>query len=486
MRAANEKGIALVMVLILMGVLSTLAASLIFVSQTETWSSQNYRLMTEARYAAESGVHRAANFLMYSYVPPAPTGGDPLSGYTITGSPVVSVANSQAVTLRSFGGSNYPVSSVVTAFTTAAHGTIGGATDVINYDAEARLTSMRQVTVFGSTTPVTVQTWQIVGRGTIPGARGATVDVSATLERQVLITFNYAAFATDNGCGALSWSGGGSTDSYDSTQLVGGNPVFANNNGNVGTNGNLDENGGPTVIYGSLSTPRSGVGACSTGAVTALTMSGSQPPTDGLVELPQPINYPTPTPPTPAPTGNITVNNGATVTFDPASTDPNLRTTHGDVVVKGNLHMKPGTYNVNSLTLNAGGNLFVDPGGPVILNVAGYNTPGNAASGYMTSPIDFTGQSVTTNTALNPSMFQILYAGTGNIKMAGGADTAGLLYAPNATVQNNSAGAQWFGAVIARRVTDAGHAVIHYDRHLQKEFMMVGPWMMDSFTWGRF
>jgi hypothetical protein len=219
------------------------------------------------------------------------------------------------------------------------------------------------------------------------------------------------------------------------------------------------------------------VGSCSTGAVTALTMSGSAPPTDGLVELPQAINYPTPTPPNPAPTGNFTVNNGGNVTKSPG--------TYGDIIVKGELHLTAGTYNVNSLTLNAGGNLYIDSG-PVIMNVAGYSTAGNAASGYMNSPIDFTGQSITTNTALSPSMFQILYAGTGNIKMAGGADTAGLLYAPNATVQNNSAGAQWFGAVIAKRVTDAGHAVIHYDRHLQKEFMMVGPWMMDSFTWRRF
>jgi hypothetical protein len=477
MRAADEKGIALVIVLILLGVLSTLAASLIFVSQTETWSSQNYRLMTEARYAAESGVHRAANFLMNTYVPPTTSGADLLSSYTITTSPVQVVANGNPVQFRSVGTSNYPVSSVASAFVSAAHGTLPGGTDLVTYDARATLVSMREVTVFGSTTPVTVQTWQIVGQGTIGGAKPARVDVSAILERQVMVMFNYAAFATDNGCGALSWSGGGSTDSYDSTQLVGGNPVFSNSGGNVGTNGNLDENGGPTIIYGSLSTPRSGVGSCATGAVTALTLSGSSPPTGGLVELPQAVSYPPPTPPSPPPTGDFTVNNGVNQTKPPGS--------YGDILVKGTLHLTAGTYNINSLTMNAGGNFLIDSG-PVILNVAGYSTSGNAASGYMATPIDFTGQSVATNSDLNPAMFQILYAGTGNIKMAGGADSAGLLYAPNATVQNNSAGAQWFGAVIARRVTDAGHAVIHYDRHLQKEFMMVGPWMMDSFTWRRF
>ena len=66
MKAADEHGVALIMVLIMMGILSVLGASLVLVSQTETWSSQNYRLMTEARYGAESGVHKAANYLMNS------------------------------------------------------------------------------------------------------------------------------------------------------------------------------------------------------------------------------------------------------------------------------------------------------------------------------------------------------------------------------------------------------------------------------------
>jgi hypothetical protein len=270
--------------------------------------------------------------------------------------------------------------------------------------------------------------------------------------------------------------------------VVAGVATFSNTGGNVGTNGNLDENGGPTVIEGSLSTPRTGVGACSTGAVTALTLSGSSAPTAGLIELPQPINYPTPTAPTPPPTGNLSVSNSQNLVKSPASSpcpgDPS-KGCFGDITVKGQLHLTVGTYNINSLTMNAGGNFYIDSG-PVILNVAGYSTPGNASSGYMGSPIDFTGQSVATNSNLDPSMFQITYAGTGNIKMAGGADTAGLLYAPNATVQNQSTGAQWFGAVIAKKVTDAGHAVIHYDRHLSSEFMLVGPWMMDSFSWRKF
>lgn len=468
----DEKGIALIAVLILMGVLSVIASSLVFVSQTETWASQNYRVMTEARYGAESGVHRAANYLMLNYTPPSTTGADLLASYDLTKSPVE--FNGQPVVLRSSGASNYPVQAVVDGFVANVPGTLAGG-DPVTYNARAFLVAMRQVTVYGSTTPATIQTWRIVGEGAIGGARPASTDVEATVERMLTPMFKYAAFATDAGCGALSWSGGGSTDSYDSSSYTPG--VFQNYGGNVGTNGNLDQNGGPTVINGSLSTPRSGVGSCATGAVTALTLSGSSPPTQGLIELPQNVTYPPPTVPViPVGSPNVSFNSGTT-TIAPGN--------YGDISFKGTLRLSAGTYNVNSLTMT--GHAILDiTSGPVILNVTGYNTAGVPSSGYMASPIDFTGQALTTNSGLDPTMFQIMYAGDGNIKMAGGADTAGLLYAPNATIQNNSAGAQWFGAVIGRRVTDAGHATIHYDRRLSTTAMMVGPWLMDSFSWRRF
>lgn len=469
-KPADEKGVALIMVLILMGVLSVLASSLIFVSQTETWASQNYQLMSEARYGAESGVHRAANYLLYTYAAPG-TMADPMANYTITTAPVRSGGN--PVLLRSNGASNYPVGSVVSAFASAVHGTLTGG-HAVTYDATATLLSMRQVTVFGSTTPVTVQTWRIVGEGLIIGPKPATVSVEMTLERQVSPMFSYAVFATDNGCGALSWSGGGSTDSYDSNDLAAG---ISASGGNVGTNGNLDENGGPTIIHGSLSTPRTGVGACSTGAVTALTMSGSSAPTDGLVELPQPITYPTPDVPSPPPTGDFTVAPSGNVTKPPGS--------YGNIIVKGTLHLTAGTYNINSLTMNGTPTMIIDSG-PVVMHVAGYATAGNASSGQMATPFDLTGGTLVTMASLDSSMFQITYAGTGTVKMAGGSKSAGLLYAPNATVRNNSANAEWYGAIIAKRATDAGQAVVHYDRNLKNDMMTVGPWMMSAFSWQRF
>src|SRR5689334_6410379 len=147
-----------------------------------------------------------------------------------------------------------------------------------------------------------MQAWEITSDARATRVRKSDVQVSAVLERGATPVFAYAAFATNNGCGALSFGGGGTTNSYDSTQYSGsGTPVFASSGGNVGTNGNLTESGSKTTINGSLSTPRAGVGSCSSSTITALSVNGNATVTGGLVELPQPILYPPPTAPNPAP-----------------------------------------------------------------------------------------------------------------------------------------------------------------------------------------
>src|SRR5262245_32889079 len=60
----NERGIALVLSLFLMTAMSVLGVSLMFLSQTETYASMNYRMMSQARYAGEAGIQKAANFLL--------------------------------------------------------------------------------------------------------------------------------------------------------------------------------------------------------------------------------------------------------------------------------------------------------------------------------------------------------------------------------------------------------------------------------------
>src|SRR4029453_337806 len=81
---SGESGIAMIVALFMVLVLSVLAASLIFVARTETFSSLNYRTMAEARYGAESGVHSAVNHILWTYTPPeAASATDPISNYNI-------------------------------------------------------------------------------------------------------------------------------------------------------------------------------------------------------------------------------------------------------------------------------------------------------------------------------------------------------------------------------------------------------------------
>jgi PilX N-terminal len=473
MRIKDEKGVALILVMLLLAVMSIIAVSLMSIAEAETAGSTNYRQMTLARYGGESAVHMAANYLMsdtYAAVAPG-TASDAMSNYVTTGATVTYGGSAVVLSSDSGVGSHYPVPSVVPDFNAGATGTLAGSLPV-TYRAVATLVSMRQITTFAGSTAV-VQTWQITGRGVLPGIRPAIVEVSSVLERQVGPTFSYAAFATSAGCAALDWQGTSKTDSYDSA--LGHVPDVPPYGGNVGTNGNLTLTGN-AEINGTLSTIRSGVGSCAAG--NALT--GSLTKVDGLVDLPQPVVYSAP----PAPT--MCINTGCTAkTLNPNTSMTLEPGNYGNLdPIKGTLTLKTGTYNVNSLYMTSQAELRLSlTGGPVILNVAGYGTPGTYESvPSLATPIQLAGGATANFATSDPSMLIINYAGARTISLIGNGGICGLLYAPNAIVTNGGT-TDWYGAIIGNKVADFGTAAIHYDRRLSSKAMMLGNWMLDSFTW---
>jgi Tfp pilus assembly protein PilX len=508
MKRKSQKGIALILTLILLAVLSVMAVSLMFIGRSETWSSMNYRMMTQARYGAEAGVNSAANWLQFAYYAPTST-----TGYDISATPVN--YNSQPVVLsaNSNVNSNYPTSSVQSAFASATTGTATAGNTTITYQPSAKLLGMQSFQSYPSASPGVVQKWEITSEATINGVRNADVQVSAVMEQTKQAAFAYAAFADDPGCSALDFGGGGTTNSYDSSTVANvgtssASVTFQTYGGNVGTNGNLLEQGHSTTIYGSLSSPRSGTGSCSSSNVTALTLNGAVQPSQGLVSLPQSVKYPTPDAPNPAPPTSspmIVANNNPSCTGIPscslvngnndmqilAGSTKSGATLLGDLTVKGTLHFTPpsGTaagsdvyININSLTTNAGAVIVIDPipgtstYANIVLNVAGTGT---------TTPIQINGNSNINNYSLNPSTFQILYAGTNNVKVNGGAAGAALVYAPNSTL-SFSGNADFYGAVVAKTITDMGGAAIHYDRRLQNEFFFPGNYMLSAFNWTKY
>jgi PilX N-terminal len=492
-RGHNEEGVALIMTMLLMLVLSAVAISLIFLANTETYSSMNYRLMSQARYGAESGVHKSMNYLFNGY--PTPGGpGDPLTNYDMTKSPVTYLGN-PIVLSSTAANSNYPLAAVKTGFANAAAGALSVGGYNVNYTTTATLMSQQTFTAYGSGVVAVIQTWKFTADGSIGGARPAQVQVAATLEQEKVPINTFGVFATNATCGALAFGGGETTDSYDSTSALGGNglPVLANNTGDVGTNGNLTMNGN-AIVNGTLNTPRTGAGKCNAGSVSALTANGQATVTQGTIQLPQALSYPVPPAPSPMPpTSNVSLPANATCAAlglaAPATctsaagsitVNPN-----GSTVVLGNisltggetLHLQAGKYNVNSVKLSGNSTVVIDqppvgPVGAVQLNVAGQGT---------TTPLDFTGGTIQ-NGSYKPENFEILYAGTGTLKVAGGTASSAMVFAPNADVQLVG-GSDFYGEILGATVSDAGGTHFHYDRSLKKKGFAPSNPMMSAFTW---
>jgi Tfp pilus assembly protein PilX len=485
---SDERGVALVMALFMTLIVSAVGASMAYVARTETASSQSYATMAQARYAAESGLASAAHYLLSStYEAQAPgTAGDPLANYDTNAAPVT--VNNNPVLLSSVNGaSNYPVAAVVTQFGNIAAGTLTVSNGTVTYGARARLIGMRQITdTMGGGVEI-LQTWEITGVGSRGGAMGsAEVEVTAIIERQTVPAFRYAAFATRTGCGALSFAGGATTKSYNSQALNAGAPVPSNNSGDVGTNGNLSLSGTPTQVYGTLSTPRTGVGSCTTSNVTALTVSGQASVQAGLVELPQVVDFADPPPISPLPpTSNVTMNSsfscglmlgcsrvGNVVTLTPVLGMPFQL---GNVNINGlQVVLNPGTYHINSLSVAGGGNISV-AGGQALVKIAGQGT---------TSPLTLTGNSMS-NPSYNPANLQITYGGTGTLQVTGNSDAAAIVYAPkaNVTLAGNS---DFYGSIIAGGLNVTGSATIYYDTNLANTAVTAGNPVMSSFTWRSF
>lgn len=483
MKRNNEKGSALLFALILMLVLSSMAASLFFLSQSETWSSVNYRMMTQARYGAEAGINAVANFLMSAnYVPPAAPAGGIFAGYN-TGVYPVQTAGGANVVLTTIAGqqSTYPDGPMVAAFQNAmnANQPLQAGANNVNYSASAQLMSMVSIMPQGTTLPATIQTWQITAHGDISNVRNAEAQVVTTLERYISPAFAYAAFADGNGCGQLTFSGNGTTNGYDSAALpvVGGAvqaPTAANllgYGGNVGTNGNETDSGANVKINGTLSSPNAGFGVCGAGGnMTALSGGNQNQISGGLIQLPQAVTFLTPAVPPP---GVTNVNN--TQTLAPGN--------WGDINLAGNkvVTLTPGVYNINSISITGNAQLAIAPDpitglyGPVIVNVTGN---GNA------TPIDLEGKGIA-NSTYDPSIFQFMYGGAGQIKIAGNGSSAAVVYAPNATASFKGNGT-FYGSVIASQLTDVGNGAVYYDMKLRKKLFTIGNYVLNSFTWDKY
>ena len=482
----DERGIALVLALFLVTTMSVLAAALMFLSQTETYSSMNYKVMSQARYAAESGVEAAANYLLNTYVPPGQNPNDPIAKYDMTkspvqvnGKPVILSAMPPATGYVASVTSNYPVDGVQAAFNAAGKGTLAVGVGSASYNAYVTMLSMQVVN------GQTVISWQITSDGTITTGRPATVEVTAIMEKQItpFAGTGYSAFATAATCGAISLGEQSIVDSFDSTALnldAFGKPITDLSGGNVGTNGNLTSSGGGTM-YGNLYTPKTGVGKCSAGNVDAASKNAVK---GQIINLAAAVTAPTPPLPNPLPDPNQNIKVNKKTTYPPG--------TYGNLAIGegGTIHLSAGTYDVNSFACDEDCTLVIDSG-PVIINIVGAGANGGPP---LAQPLSFGEEGLvikyTAQVQANwdATQLQINYAGTGTIHFGEESTFIGQINAPNAAVGGGE-GMKYYGSLVASTIHLGEDSSLHLDRHLAAVTpagFTVGADLVTSFTWKKY
>ena len=255
--------------------------------------------------------------------------------------------------------------------------------------------------------------------------------------------FDFAAYATGTGCGAITVSGNAYTDSFDSSR-----GTYAQtkqlNNGHIGVTGNATLNGTVTV-NGSIFAVNTAVGQCRNGA-PGITLSGKAAATGGYIQLASAPVFTTPPLVTP---GSQKYQFTSNASLPPGS--------YGDITVTGNktLTFSPGTYNINSLTLTSNSTLTINPAGQVVINIAGNN---------VSMALDLTGGGLSNPSGI-PLNLQILYRGTAGIDVSGGPSSYAILYAPNSATALRG-GSDWYGAMVVGTLDDSGGTAIHFDRAL--------------------
>ena len=228
----RERGVALILVMLSMLILTMLAATIVFTARAETFASYNYKLDTQADYLAKAGIQRAINWFRSSHYQPVtqananslylvtPTG-DPFNLYTSNASGVQcksgaasacsDTSSSNRVTLVGYGSgsSNFP--DLLNTESTPRRVTAAFASDLNNstntritadsgnsgyFNINATLLNYETVILapplpsplpnscvtVGTTTYCAVETWQITSKGTWTEGSGATAQRAAAEE----------------------------------------------------------------------------------------------------------------------------------------------------------------------------------------------------------------------------------------------------------------------------------------------------------------
>jgi Tfp pilus assembly protein PilX len=455
----GERGIALILVLLAMLVLSVLAASIVFTARSETFASYGYRLDTQADYAAKAGIEAAINWFRsnhYAAVPSSSANADYIvtaeptfNLYTSNNSPVQCKANcsgaNSPVQLVGYGGgsSNYPSGitnaasgiAVAVAFTNdlnshgggSGNGGLVGASGnqsglffvnayLLNYQTVngSAIAACANTNSGSNAPPCPVETWLITSKG--EWMIGSS-QVLATAEEQAIIQPVYSA-AFGNalyGYCSVSMSGnaGVCTDAFDSAlgPYGGGNTSVAagacdsttannviNADANVGANGYVSLSKNVTVSGNVIignANPSLIPSTCCSGAACSAPTSGN---VSGSIITGAPYSAPPGVPAFPGGGQGGATFPGTSPSYNGAATVP--QTSQSD-------------HSVPAGTITPGSSSF---GWPCI---TGSTCNGSAANPYLISGISLSGNGDTLTLYGGPSVGQPVYYDIDSISMSG-------------------------------------------------------------------
>jgi len=340
----------------------------------------------------------------------------------------------QNVTLSNTGSAALSITSILTTGNFAVSSNTCGGSLAPGATCQIGVTFSPQVT--GPLTgTLTVTDNSSTGSTQSVGLRGTGLAYSPNL-------LSYAVYATGSGCGAINMSGGGFTDSFDSSQGS-YSQTHQNTSGNVGVTGNISLSS--STVNGTISALNTAVGSCINGT-PGISLYGSGKATGGYVLLSAAPSFPSP----------VAVNPGTKDYSFTKSGSLSPGNYHNIIVQSGStLTLSPGTYNVNSITLSGNSIVTISPAGQVIINFAGNGVSNalNASGGSLANPSGI------------PLNLQLIYGGSLPTILSGGSMSYGLVYAPNSALTLSGNGG-WYGAMAVKTLTDSGGSAIHYDRSL--------------------
>ncbi|PYX07234.1 MAG: hypothetical protein DMG88_15445 [Acidobacteria bacterium] len=263
-------------------------------------------------------------------------------------------------------------------------------------------------------------------------------------------------FATGSGCSALNVQGNAQTGSYNSSSGT-FNSATGTYSNQVSSGGDVGSNG--NIYLGGSSAAVNGQISTPLAATVGscpgngITKSGGATYTTATGNAPV---YIAPVPPAPNPLPPQTSVTEQDVTL-PAGA-------YGNVTVKGTVTLTGGTdvnhpavYAINSLTFN--GNATLNITGPVVINLAGQNlSPAGSAV------LDMSGGSFA-NTSGLASDFVVNYGGSNPMTIIGGNDAFAVFNAPNSalTFKGNS---NFYGQAIGSTIDLQGNGTFYWDKAL--------------------